>query len=136
MLPGFIGMVFKGGTQSNEYSSDTVASLPREVRDQLARVFNAAWDAQTRVVIGPKFSKAASQSAIAQNYLFGIQALVAEGQLDSNSAFIQAARTLFSAQLESGDQMFLNSSNLAFTKQAKPGMETTIANAIETVLAQ
>lgn len=135
-LPGFTTMTFRGDSQSNQYSSDAVASLPKEVRDQIARVMNTTWDTKSRMVISPRFSKGTSQSTIAQNYLFGLQSLVLEGKLDSSSPFVQRARQLLSTQIESQDQMRLDAGGLDFIKQAKPGLETTIANALEAALAQ
>ena len=135
-LPGFVSMAFRGDSKSNEYTPDAVTSLPKEVRDQLATVMNTAWDSRSSMVIGPRFPKDTSPSAIAQNYSFGIQWLIRQGKLDTNSAFVQRARTLFDEQLQAGDQTLLNTGSLDFTKQAKPGMEAAIANALETIFAQ
>jgi hypothetical protein len=135
-LPGFINMTFQGRSQSGQYSPEAVASLPKEVGDQLARVFNAGRDAQSRMVIGPRFAKGTSQSTITQNYLFGLQMLVLRRELDPNSHFIQRARQILTAQLYSQDQMRLDAASLDFTKEAKPGLETAIANALEVAFAQ
>lgn len=135
-LPGFINMTFQGRSQSSQYSSEAVASLPKEVGDQLARVFNPARDAQSLMVIGPRFAKGTSQSTIVQNYFFGLQMLVLHRELDRNSPFVQRAWQILSAQLESQDQMHLNAASLDFTREAKPGLETAIANALEIALAQ
>jgi hypothetical protein len=135
-LPGFINMTFQGRSQSSQYSPEAVASLPKEVGDQLARVFNPARDAQSLMVIGPRFAKGTSQSTIVQNYFFGLQMLVLHRELDRNSPFVQRAWQILSAQLESQDQMHLNATSLDFTREAKPGLETAIANALEIALAQ
>ena len=134
-LPGFTTMIFRGASQSNEYSAEAVASLPNEVRDQAARVFKAPWDRMTRLVIGPKFSKGVSQSTIAQNFLFGLQSLIRERKLDSNSPFVKSAIGLLSAQLESGGTALINPVDIAFDK-AKPGLEATIAHALQATLTQ
>ena len=135
-LPGFVSMAFRGDSKSNEYTPDAVAALPKEVRDQLASVMNTAWDARSSIVIGPRFPKDASPSAIAQNYSFGMQWLIRRGKLDANSPFVQRAQALFTQQLQTGDQTLLNAGRLDFTKQAKPGMEAAIASALETIFAQ
>jgi hypothetical protein len=88
------------------------------------------------MVLGPRFPKGASPSAIAQNYDLGMQRLIRDHQLDPNSPFVQRARALFSQQLQAGDQTYLTAASLDFTNQAKPGMETTIANALESIFAQ
>ena len=135
-LPGFINMTFQGSSQSSQYSSDVVASLPKEVRDQLARVFNTAWDMKSSMVIGPRFAKGTSQSIITQNYFFGLQMLVLHRELDRNSPFVQRAWQLLNDQLQSQDQTHLTAANLDFISEAKPGLETVIANALEIALAQ
>ena len=135
-LPGFINMTFQGRSQSSQYSPEAVASLPKEIGDQLARVFNPARDAQSLMVIGPRFAKGTSQSTIVQNYFFGLQMLVLHRELDRNSPFVQRAWQVLSAQLESQDQMHLDAANLDFIKEAKPGLETVIANALQVALAQ
>jgi hypothetical protein len=56
--------------------------------------------------------------------------------LNANSPFVEQAQALFNEQLQAGDQTLLNSRSLDFAKQAKPGLEDTIANALETVFAQ
>lgn len=133
--PGFTRMIFRGASASRGYNSAAVASLPKEVRDQVASVFTPAWDAKTILVIGPRFSKGASQSQIAQNFFFGIQSLVRDGKLDPNSPFIQSTMKLLSGQLESNDTVTLNVNSLALA-EAKAGLETTIANALQTALPQ
>jgi hypothetical protein len=135
-LPGFINMTFQGLSKSSQYSPEAVASLPKEVGDQLARVFSPASDAQSLIVIGPRFAKGTSQSIITQNYLFGLYMLVLHRELDPNSPFVQNAQQTLTAQLHSQDQMRLDAASLDFTKQAKPGLETAIANALEFALAQ
>ncbi|HXE11295.1 MAG TPA: hypothetical protein VN633_04195 [Bryobacteraceae bacterium] len=133
--PGFIRVIFRGASTSHEYNSTAVASLPKEVRDQVASVFTLAWDAKTILAIGPRFSKGASQSQIAQNFFFGIQSLMRDGKLDPNSPFIQSTMRLLSGQLESNDTVTLNVNSLALS-EAKAGLEATIANALQAVLAQ
>jgi len=135
-LPGFVSMALRGDSKSNEYTPDAVASLPQEVRDQLARLLNTTSDARSSMVIGPRFPRDASPSAIAQNYSFGMQRLIRRGKLDANSPFVQKARALFNEQLQAGDQTLLNAGSLDFTKQAKPGMEAAIGDALETIFAQ
>ncbi len=135
-LPGFAILVFRGDSKSNEYTPDAVASLPKEVRDQLASVLTPARDAQSTIVISPRFAKDATPSDIAQNYSFGMQWLIRRGKLDANSPFVQQAQALFDEQLQAGDQTLLNSRSLDFAKQAKPGLETVIAIALEAVFAQ
>lgn len=135
-LPGFVSMEFRGDSKSIEYTPDAVAALPKEVRDQLARVMNPSWDAQNAMVIGPRFAKGTSQSTISQNYLFGIQVLVRHRKLDSGSPFVQSAQHVLSQQLESQDQIRLTSGNLTFTQDAKPGLETAISYAMEIAFAQ
>lgn len=135
-LPGFVSMAFRGDSKSTEYTPDAVASLPKEVRDQLASVMNASSDEWSSMVIGPRFPKNASPSDIAQNYSFGMQWLIRRGKLDANSSFVQRAQALFSQQLQAGDQSLLSAGSLSFTKEAKPGLEAAIANALETIFAQ
>jgi hypothetical protein len=134
--PGFVSMVFRGDSRSTEYTPEAAASMPKAARDQLATVMNTAWDARSSMVIGPRFAKGVSPSTIAQNYSVGIQWLIRRGKLDANSPFVQRAQALFDEQLQAGDQTLLNASSLDFTKQAKPGMEAAIANALETIFAQ
>jgi hypothetical protein len=129
-------MIFQGESKSTEYTPEAVASLPQDVRDQLARLANPGRDQQNTVVLGPRFAKGASLLEIAQNYDFGIQRLIRWHQLDPNSPFVQRARALFSQQLQAGDQTLLSAASLDFTKQAKPGLETTIADALESIFAQ
>lgn len=133
--PGFTTAIFRGATQSKEYNPAAVASLPNDVQDQAARVFNASWDTKTRLVIGPRFSKDASQADVAQNFLFGIQSFIRDGKLDSSSPFIQSTTRLLSAELESSGSNGINASTLALS-EAKPGLETTIANALQIALTQ
>jgi hypothetical protein len=133
LLPGFTTMIFSGATQSREYSPDAVVILPSEVRDQIARVFTAAWDVKTRPVIGPRFPRTASQTEIAQNLLFGIQSLTRERQLDSKSPFVQSAIASLTAQLEAGGPDVVNPDSISFEK-SKPGMELTVANALQAAL--
>jgi hypothetical protein len=135
-LPGFINMMFQGASQSNQYSPDAVASLPKEVRDQLTRVFNAAQDAQSSMVIGPRFAKGTSQSTIAQNFFFGLQVLVVHRKLDRNSPFVQRAWQLLNDQLHSQDQMHLDAASFDFKNDAKTPLEKEIANALENAFAQ
>jgi hypothetical protein len=135
-LPGFVSMAFRGDSKSTEYTPDAVASLPKEVRDQLASVMNASSDEWSSMVIGPRFPKNASPSDIAQNYSFGMQWLIRRGKLDANSSFVQRAQALFSQQLQAGDQSLLSAGSISFTKEAKPGLEAAIANALETIFAQ
>jgi hypothetical protein len=136
-LPGFGPMIFKGGDQGEQPDPDLVASLPQKVRDQLAGIFKGGWDTKNSLVIGPRFSKGTSPSTIAQNFLFGLQSLVRSGKLDANSPFVQRARQLLSSQVESGDQMlYLNSGSLDFTNQAKSGLESAIARALEVAFGQ
>lgn len=133
-LPGFVTIVFQGESQSNQYTPDAVASLPQEVRDQLARVFER--DVKGGLVIGPRFSKGTSQSTITQNFVYGIQVLIRSRKLDSKSPFVENAKRVLTAQLLSQDQMQLNSASLAFTKDAKTDVEKEIANALEVAFAQ
>jgi hypothetical protein len=133
--PGFTTVVFRGATQSSEYSPAAVASLPNDVQEQVAHVFKTAWDTKTGLVIGPRFSKDASQSEIAQNFLFGIQSLIRDEKLDSSSPFIQSTVRLLSAQLESSDPVAKNANNLMLS-EAKTGLEAMIANALQTALTQ
>lgn len=135
-LPGFVSMAFRGDSKGNEYTPDAVASLPKEVRDQLASVMNTSSDEWSSMVIGPRFPKNASPSDIAQNYSFGMQWLIRRGKLDANSSFVQRAQALFSQQLQAGDQTLLSAGSLYFTREAKPGLEAAIANALETIFAQ
>jgi hypothetical protein len=135
-LPGFVNMTFRGDSKSNEYTSDVAASLPKEVRDQLARVMNPAWDSRNSMVIGPRFPKDTSPSTTAQNYSLGIQWLIRRGRLNADSPFVVQAQALFNEQLQAGDQTLLSSRSLDFVKQAKPGLEEMIANALEIALAQ
>lgn len=135
-LPGFVNMAFRGDSKGNEYTPDAVALLPKEVRDQLAMVINAARDAQSVMVIGPRFAKGTSQSTISQNFDFGIQVLVRHKKLDANSPFVQKARMVFSSQLQSNDEIQLNSASLDFTKDAKTDLEKEIANALEIAFTQ
>jgi hypothetical protein len=135
LLPGFTTMIWRGATRSREYSPEAVASLPAEARDQISRVFTGAWDVKSRLVVGPRFPKGAPQSDIAQNFLLGMQSLMRERQLDSTSPFVQSAVALLSAQLESGGPVVINPNGIAFDK-AKPGLEGTIANALQIALAQ
>ena len=135
LLPGFTTMLFRGATQSQEYSPEAIASLPSDIRDQITRVFTAAWDVKSRLVLGPRFLKGAPQSDIAQNFLLGIQSLIRERQLDSNAPFVQSVVTLLSAQLESGGPVVINPNGIAFDK-AKPGLESTVANALQIALAE
>jgi hypothetical protein len=87
------------------------------------------------MVIGPGFPKNASPSAIAQNYSVGIQWLIRRGELDANSPFVQKAQRLFNQQLQAGDQNLFTAGSLDFAKEAKPGMEVAIANALEAIIA-
>jgi len=135
LLPGFTTMLFRRATQSQEYSPEAIASLPSDIRDQITRVFTAAWDVKSRLVLGPRFLKGAPQSDIAQNFLLGIQSLIRERQLDSNAPFVQSVVTLLSAQLESGGPVVINPNGIAFDK-AKPGLESTVANALQIALAE
>jgi hypothetical protein len=135
-LPGFVNMMFQGASQSNQYTPDAVASLPKEVRDQLARVLNPARDAQSTMVIGPRFAKGTSQSTIAQNYFFGLQVLVMHRKLDRNSPFVQRAWQLLNDQIQSQDQMRLDSASFDFKSDAKTPLEKEIANALEVAFAQ
>ncbi len=135
-LPGFINMTFQGDSQSSQYSPEAVASLPQQIRDQLARVFDPRRDAQSRMVIGPRFAKDTSQSTITQNYLFALEVLVLHRELDPNSPFVQSAQHVLSQQLESQELIHLTSGNLTFTQDAKPGLETAIAHAMEIAFAQ
>ncbi len=135
-LPGFVSMVFRGDSKSAEYTPEAVASLPKEVRDQLARVMNAAWDAQNAIVIGPRFAKGTSQSTMSQNFDFGIQVLVRHRKLDANSSFVQNARRVLESQLQSNDAIQLNSASLDFAKDANTDLEKEIANALEIAFAQ
>lgn len=131
--PGFTTVVFQGATRSNEYSPSAVLSLPDDVQNQVASAFKTAWDAKSQLVIGPRFSKDASPTEIAQNFLFGIQSLTQQRKLDSDSPLIQSMVKLLSAQLESGDSPVLNANSFALS-EAKPGLETTIANALQLAL--
>ena len=135
-LPGFINMTFQGRSQSGQYSPEAVASLPKEIGDQLARVFNPARDAQSLMVIGPRFAKGTSQSTISQNFDFGIQVLVRHKELDATSPFVQNARRVLNSQLQSNDETQLNSASLDFTKDAKTALEKEVANALEVAFAQ
>ncbi len=135
-LPGFVNMTFRGDSKSTEYTPDLVASLPKEVRDQLARVMNPVWDAQNAMVIGPRFAKGTSQSTISQNFDFGIQVLVRHKKLDANSPFVQNVRRVLEQQLQSNDTIRLNSGSLDFTRDAKTALEKEIANALEIAFAQ
>jgi hypothetical protein len=135
-LPGFVNMAFRGDSKGNEYTPDAVASLPKAVRDQLASVMTAAFDAKSAMVIGPRFAKGTSQSTLSQNFNFGIQVFVRHKLLDPNSTFVQNARRVLSSQLQSNDEIQLNSASLDFTKDAKTDLEKEIANALETIFAQ
>lgn len=135
-LPGFVNMTFRGDSKSNEYTPDAAASLPKEVRDQLASVMNPAWDARSSMVIGPRFAKGTSQSTISQNFNFGIQVLVRHKELDADSPFVQNAQRILRAQLQSNDEIQLNSASVDFTKDAKTDLEKEIANALEIAFAQ
>ena len=130
-LPGFTAMICSGHTQSKEYSADAVSYLPIDLRDQLARVFTTTWDAKTRIVIGPKFVKGTSQTEIAQNYLFGIKALIRTGKLDRDSTFTNGVVKLLSAQVDSGGLFFLDSNAFGSSENAAPGLETVIAHALQ-----
>ncbi len=88
------------------------------------------------MVIGPRFAKGTSQSIITQNYLFGLQMYVLHRELDPNSPFVQRAQQVLTAQLHSQDEIHLDAGSLDFVKEAKPGLETVIANALEIALAQ
>ncbi len=135
-LPGFVNMAFRGDSKSNEYTPDAVVALPKEVRDQLASVMNAAWDARSSMVIGPRFAKGTSQSTICQNFDFGMQVLVRHKKLDANSPFVQNARKVLESQLQSNDTVQLNSASLDFTEDATTALEKEIANALEIAFAQ
>jgi hypothetical protein len=135
-LPGFINMAFRGDSKSNEYTPDAVASLPKAAREQLASVLKAAWDAKTAMVIGPRFARGTSQFTMSQNFDFGIQVLVRHKLLDPNSTFVQNARRILGAQLQSNDEIQLNSASLDFTKDAQTTLEKEIANALEIAFAQ
>jgi len=135
-LPGFVSMAFRGDSKSNEYTPDAAASLPKAVRDQLASVMTAALDAKSAMVIGPRFAKGTSQSTLSQNFDFGIQVLVRHKLLDPNSTFVQNARRVLGTQLQSNDEIQLNSASLDFTKDAKTDLEKEIANALEITFAQ
>jgi hypothetical protein len=73
---------------------------------------------------------------MSQNFDFGIQVLVRHKKLDANSPFVQNARRALGAQLQSNDDIQLNSASLDFTKNAKTDLEKEIANALEIAFAQ
>jgi hypothetical protein len=135
-LPGFINMTFQGRSQGSQYSPEAVALLPKEIGDGLAHEFDPARDAKSIMVLGPRFAKGTSQSTITQNYLFGLQMFVLHRELDPNSPFVQRAQQVLTAQLHSQDEIHLDAGSLDFVKEAKPGLETVIANALEIALAQ
>ncbi len=86
------------------------------------------------MVIGPKFARNTSQSEIVQNFLFGIKALIRGKKLNSSSPFAEGAVQLLSAQVDSGGLASLDPKKLSFLEQAGPGLEATIANALQAAL--
>lgn len=134
-FPGFVSMVFQGESKSTEYTPEAVATLPQDVRDQLAGLMSPARDQQSTMVIGPRFAKGTSQAIVCQNFDFGIQVLARHKQLDANSPFVQNARRVLSSQLQSNDSIQLNSASVDFTRDAQTPLEKEIANALEIAFA-
>jgi len=133
--PGFVTVTFKGDSQSPEYDESAAATLPDPIRQQLSRVFANSSDLKTTLTIGPRFPRGASQAEVARNFLSGIQVLIRRGKLDAASPFTQSAVGVLSLQAGAGDAAVLSAADFPFA-QAKPGLETTIANALKANLNQ
>lgn len=134
-LPGFVSVIFKGATPSSEYSEDSAAALPDAIRKQLALVFTDAADGRAALTIGPRFPKGTPPFEVAHNFFTGMNALIHSQKLDQSSAFVQSTMDVLSRQIQSGDEVSISVSDFAFG-QAKPGLETTIANALKTSLGE
>ncbi len=130
-LPGFKQMSAKGASASREYTPQAGAEFPKPVSDQLAAVFTPGWDSQTQLVLGPRFRKGASQFEIAPNLLHGIDVLVVHGNLDGTSPFVSRAHSVLTTFLESDGSAPIQAGQLDFLTQAKPGLETQIAAALQ-----
>lgn len=127
--PGFTTVSIKGQLE-REHAVALFASLPKAVATQLELVMSPAWDSQLGLTLGPRFPRDVPQLMVADNFNYGIGALVRRRALNGSSAFVVGALDTLSAFLQSGGIAPLGPDRLAVLAKAAPGLEAEIAESL------
>jgi hypothetical protein len=85
LAPGYILGAFYGMPATPELALGDWASLPQPAAEQLRNALGTAWDAQSRQMIGPRFTPGAELEMVEANFLHGVRDLKANKRITKDS---------------------------------------------------
>jgi hypothetical protein len=88
--PGYVSS-FARSRVDRELPASALLSLPEPVRKRVADATQPHWDAQLRLVVGPRYRRSISKRTVAAGMLYAVQHFVSRNDLDSTSDFARTA---------------------------------------------
>lgn len=128
-LPGYVTS-FARSRVSRPFSAAALTGVSKTVSDRVAAATAPEWDAQLRLVVGPRFLPETETLMIAAGFHYALQHFLSRQELLEDSSFVKGAMASLDAYTQNGSTGPFQAGQLQFLSAAQTPLEKEMAEAM------
>ncbi len=128
-LPGYVTS-FARSKASNPFSPAALKGVSKALFDRVAAAASPEWDAQLRLVVGPRYLPQTETLMIATGFQYALEHFSARGELQEDSPFVKGAMASISAYVQNRSTGPFQPGQLQFLSAAQTPLEKEMAEAM------